>query len=199
MAQLARRGLDVVNLSFGEFITDDNTAPMVLDTAVKRFGPETVVVAAAANNGDAEELTPEQVRQGIRPNSASYPAALPDVVGVGALDKDGQRAAFTPHPAPWISLLAPGVGLIGAYVQGEVTIERNSNDGHLLGKDCVSFDGKAEWEGNSFAAGVVTGAIAARTVPGHRTARQALDDLLHPRSGRPSYGVVPNNPVQADA
>lgn len=186
MAEIARIGLDVVNLSFGEFLTDDNTAPMVLETAVKRFGPDTVVVAAAANNGDARELTPEQERQGIRPNSASYPAALPDVIGVGALDQDGKRAAFTPDPAPWISLLAPGVGLIGAYVQGEVTIGRKAGS--------VSFDGKAKWEGNSFAAAVVTGAIAAGTVPGHRTARQALNDLLDPRPGRPSYGIVPNHP-----
>lgn len=199
MAQMARIGPDVVNLSFGEFLTDDNTAPMVLDAAVRRFGPDTVVVAAAANNGNAAELTPEQVRNGIRPNSASYPAALPDVVGVGALDQDGKPAAFTPRPAPWIALLAPGVGLTGAYVQGKVTIEHKATDGHPPGKDTVSFDGKAVWEGNSFAAAVVTGAIAAGTVPGHRTARQALDGLLHPRAGRPDYGVVPNNPVQIDA
>jgi len=196
IAEMAQKGLDVVNLSFGDFLTDDNAAPMVLENAVKRFSPETVVVAAAANNGDAEELTSEQVRNGIRPNSASYPAALPDVVGVGALDRDGRPAAFTPNPAPWISLLAPGVGLVGAYVQGAVAIARRDHDGHLLGTDSVSFDGKAEWEGNSFAAAVVTGAIAAGTVPGRRTARQALDDLLHPGPGRPGHGVTPNHPVR---
>ncbi len=194
MAQMARTGLEVVNLSFGEFLTDDNTAPMVLDAAVRRFGPDTVVVAAAANNGDAAELTPEQVRAGIRPNSASYPAALPDVIGVGALDRDGKRAAFTPDPAPWIALLAPGVGLVGAYVQGDVVIERTAGDGQLLGKDRVPFDGKAEWEGNSFAAAVVTGAIAAGTVPGRRTARQALDDLMRSEPGPAGHGIVPNAP-----
>jgi membrane-anchored mycosin MYCP len=193
MAQMAAKGLDVVNLSFGEFLSEDNTAPMVLTAAVKRFSPQTVVVAAAANNGDASELTPEQKRNGIRPNSASYPAALPDVVGVGSLDENGEPAAFTPSPAPWISLLAPGVGLIGAYVQGDVILESRDKDGQLVGEKSVSFDGRAEWEGNSFAAAVVTGEIAARTLPGRRSARQVLEDLLRHEPGEPGGGgIVPN-------
>jgi membrane-anchored mycosin MYCP len=192
MAQMAGKGLDVVNLSFGDFLSDDATAPMILEAAIKRFSPETVVVAAAANNGNPAELTPEQKRSGIRPNSASYPAALPDVVGVGSLDSSGELAAFTPSPAPWISLLAPGVGLIGAYVQGDVILESRDSDGHLIGEKSVSFDGRAEWEGNSFAAAIVTGQIAARTLPGRRSARQALEDLLRHEPGDPGGGVVPN-------
>jgi membrane-anchored mycosin MYCP len=192
MAQMAGKGLDVVNLSFGDFLSDDATAPMILEAAVKRFGPETVVVAAAANNGNPSELTPEQKRSGIKPNSASYPAALPDVVGVGSLDSSGKLAAFTPSPAPWISLLAPGVGLTGAYVQGDVILESRDKNGQLIGEKSVSFGGQAEWEGNSFAAAIVTGEIAAGTLPGRRSARQALGDLLRQEPGRPRGGVVPN-------
>ena len=191
MAQLAGEGLDVVNLSFGDFLSDDATAPMILEAAIKRFSPETVVVAAAANNGNPAELTPEQKGAGIRPNSASYPAALPDVVGVGSLDSNGELAAFTPSPAPWISLLAPGVGLIGAYVQGDVILETRDSDGHPIEKS-VPFDGRAEWEGNSFAAAIVTGQIAAGTLPGRRSARQALEDLKRQEPGKSRGGVVPN-------
>jgi hypothetical protein len=194
MAQMAQTGLDVVNLSFGEFLTDDNTAPMVLETAVKKFSPETVVVAAAGNNGNVKELTPELVHEGVRPNSASYPAALPDVVGVGALDQDGKRAAFTPDPAPWIALLAPGVGLTGAYVRGRVAIQQTNADGRLIKENVVHFGGTAIWEGCSFAAGIVSGEIAARTVPGHRSARQALDEILNPHPGKPGSGILPNEP-----
>ena len=129
-------------------------------------------MAAAGNNGDAKELTPEMVHKGITTNTASYPAALADVVGVGALDRDGKLAAFTPDPAPWIALLAPGVGLTGAYVCGEVTIERRNETGAVLEKRPVHFNGTATWEGCSFAARPVTGAIAAGTVPGRRSARQ---------------------------
>lgn len=191
IAEMAQLGLDVVNLSFGEFLTDDGTAPMVLEAAVKRFSPETVVVAAAGNNGDVKNLDHKLVPRGVEPNSASYPAALPDVVGVGALDQAGQLAAFTPRPAPWIGLLAPGVGLVGSYIQGEVLIEHTDKDGKLIDGCTKPFTGKARWEGCSFAAGVVSGEIAARTVPGRRSAREALAELLAPD---PKREIVPNGP-----
>ncbi|HUK73302.1 MAG TPA: S8/S53 family peptidase [Streptosporangiaceae bacterium] len=194
MAEIARTGMDVVNLSFGEFRTDDDSAPMVLETAAKRFSSDTVVVAAAGNNGDVKNLPPELVPDGLEPNSASYPAALVDVVGVGALDQSGNLAPFTPDPAPWISLLARGVGLTGAYVRGVVNIEHKDKTGKLLDSKPVSFDGTAIWEGCSFAAGVVSGAIAARTVPGRRSARQALEELLHPDPGIPGVDIRPYNP-----
>lgn len=192
MAEMAQIGLDVMNLSFGEFLTDDDTAPMVLETAVKRFSPETVVVAAAGNNGDVSNLPAELVHEGVKPNSASYPAALPDVVGVGALAQDGKRAAFTPDPAPWIALLAPGVGLTGAYVKGDVMIEHKNKDGEVISKNCVPFDGAAIWEGCSFAAGIASGEIAARTLPGRWPARQALENLLRPDPGNRSCGILAN-------
>jgi hypothetical protein len=192
IAEVARTGVDVVNLSFGEVFTDDNSVPMVLETAVQQFSPETVVVAAAGNNGDVNELPPQLVHEGVRPNSASYPAALVDVVGVGALDQSGKLAAFTPDPAPWIALLAPGVGLTGAFVQGMVTIEHRDKNGNILDSKLVAFAGTAVWEGCSFAAGVVSGAIAARTVPGRRSARQVLEELLNPDPGTPESGILPN-------
>jgi len=195
MAEMARIGVDVVNLSFGEIRTDDDSVPMVLQAAVKRFSPDTVVVAAAGNNGAVSHLPTGLAPDGLGPNSASYPAALTDVVGVGALAPDGSRAAFTPHPAPWIALLAPGVGLTGAYVDGLVTIEHKDKEGRVLDGKPVRFRGAAKWEGCSFAAGVVSGAIAAGTVPGCRSARQALDDLLDPdraRSSRPG-SIRPND------
>lgn len=192
IAEMAQSGLDVVNLSLGEFLTDDDSAPMVLETAVKKFSQDTVVVAAAGNNGDSKELTRELVHEGVKPNSASYPAALPDVVGVGALDRDGKRAAFTPAPAPWIALLAPGVGLTGAYVDGDVTIQHKNKHGQVTSSESVHFDGTATWEGCSFAAGIVSGELAARTVPGRRSARQALAELLRAEPGKARGDIVTN-------
>jgi membrane-anchored mycosin MYCP len=194
MAETAQTGMDVVNLSFGEFRTDDNTAPMIFDAAVRQFSPETVLVAAAGNNGDVDHLPPNLVPAGLEHNTAAYPAAHVNVVGVGALDQNGDLAAFTPDPAPWISLLAPGVGLTGAYVRGVVEIEHKDNQGRVLDSKKVAFPGTAIWEGCSFAAGVVSGAIAARTVPGRRSAREALEELLRPGPGQPGCAIVPNRP-----
>jgi membrane-anchored mycosin MYCP len=194
MAEIAQAGMDVVNLSFGEYLTDDSTAPMVFRSAVKKFSSETVVVAAAGNNGDVKSLPADRVHQGLEPNSASYPAALADVVGVGALDLGGNRAAFTPKDAPWIALLAPGVGLTGAYVRGKVNIEHKDKDRKPLDSKDVLFTGNAIWEGCSFAAGVVSGTIAARTVPGRRSARQALEELLRCDPDKPGCGIRPYIP-----
>ena len=111
----------MVNLSFGEFMTDDDSAPMVLAAAIRRFGRDTVVVAAAGNNGDVNAL-PAGSLPGVTPETKCYPAALPDVMGVGAIDADNKRAPFTPGPAPWISLFARGTDLNAAYLRGEVSV-----------------------------------------------------------------------------
>jgi hypothetical protein len=195
ITEMAAAGVDVVNLSFGEYRTDDDSAPMVLRTAVKRLDPGTVVVAAAGNNGDVDNMPAAFVPPGLKANSVSYPAALPDVVGVGALDRNGDRAAFTPHPAPWIRLLAPGVGLDGAYVRGTVLIEHKDRNGKVVDSKPVRFPGRATWEGCSFAAALVSGAIAARTVPGRRSAHQGLDELLHPARGGPDRVIRPADPT----
>jgi cobalamin biosynthesis protein CobT len=42
----------------------------------------------------------------------------------------------------------------------------------------LGFTGHAMWQGTSFAAAIVTGAIAARTVPGKVSAAEALQSLL---------------------
>lgn len=201
IADMAQSGLDVVNLSFGEVMTDDDTAPMVLEAAVRRFGPETVVVAAAGNNGDADQLPPGRLSPGVTPATKAYPAALANVISVGAIDADGHLAPFTPHPARWISLYARGTDLNGAYLRGKVAVATTEQDpdGTPRTRDEV-FDGTANWAGCSFAAGIVTGVIAAGVIPGRRSARDVLGGLLHPdpRSAS-SRAVLPSAPPSPGA
>ena len=195
IAEMAQAGLDVVNLSFGEFMTDDDAAPMVLEAAVRRFGPETVVVAAAGNNGDATRLLPGRVPPGVTAETKSYPAALPNVIGVGAIDEDGDLAPFTPRPAPWISLYTRGTDLNAAYLRGMVSVATGgmAADGTACTRQ-EKFDGAANWAGCSFAAGIVTGVIAAGVIPGRRSARDVLYGLLHPDPGVSSRAVLSSAP-----
>jgi hypothetical protein len=188
LAELVPLGLDVVNLSLGEFMTDDDSAPMVLDAAVRRFSRDTVLVAAAGNNGDTTDPPAEGVPPGVTARTTSYPAGLPDVVGVGALEPSGELAPFTPRDMPWISLLARGADVNGAYVDGEVLL---TGPGRPAPRR-VRFNGTANWAGCSFAAGVVSGVIAARTEPGHRSAREALDTLIQSLAARPRQGLLLN-------
>ena len=70
---------DIVNLSFGGYAFDDRMR--FLAQAVRRIQRRGVVVVASAGN-DAT----------CRP---TFPACLPGVIGVAALDRDGNAARFT--------------------------------------------------------------------------------------------------------
>jgi hypothetical protein len=112
-----------------------------------------------------------------------------DGVGTELGRFQGEREGLHPHGVADLDIL-----LTGAYVQGDVTIEHKDKDGHSVAKKVVLFSGTAVWEGCSFAAAVVSGAIAARTVPGQRPARQALEELLDLDPAAAGGGVVPNTP-----
>lgn len=148
-------GLDVVNLSLA-CTTADGRPPLALQTAVTRLGPGTVVVAAAGNHGDRPGP------DGARP---AWPAALDGVVAVGAAAADGSRAPFSPDQ-PWVDLLAPGVDSVSTYLD-EVPTATGT----------LRFGGYARWSGTSFAAAVVSGAIAAGVQPGRVGARESWEDL----------------------
>ncbi len=55
IAKLAKTKPDIINLSLVCY-TEDGEPPLVLATAIDRVSPETVIVAAAGNHGNPEEL-----------------------------------------------------------------------------------------------------------------------------------------------
>ncbi|MEP6462400.1 MAG: S8/S53 family peptidase [Frankiaceae bacterium] len=152
---LAGAGTQVLNLSLGCH-TDDGQPPLVLSAALASLGPDTVVIAAAGNHGNEPSGT-----GGSRP---MWPAALENVIAVGALD-GADLAAFTPR-VPWLDAVAPGVDVVSTYLPRSAEDGRPSGDG-----------GFARWSGTSFAAAAVSGAIAARVRAAEVNARQAWLDL----------------------
>jgi hypothetical protein len=197
LMQMADDGLDIVNLSFGCY-TDDGRPPLVLDRAIQRLAPNTVIVAAAGNHGDA----PATATAGSLPVSYTpvWPAAFgfPGVIGVGACNADLVTAPFTPRDptvdpvqngepkaAPWIDLLANGVEVRSLYLDGEVDLP--AADGGTV-RTC--FAGEAIGDGTSYSAARVTGALAALTVPG-RSAEQARAKLMDKDHGptRKKFGL----------
>jgi hypothetical protein len=169
-------GVAVLNLSFG-CATHDNVVPFVLRRAVERLSPDIVLVAAAGNHGDpnSEPVT------GVEPNAPMWPAALDDVVAVGALDPAGKVATFSPA-VEWIDLLAPGQDVVSTFAPG-ILLTVPDEEG-------MSAPPYAQWSGTSFAAANVSGAIAA-LIAGGSSARQALLTLLD-RSG-PGLGRGPGD------
>ncbi|OPG14322.1 S8/S53 family peptidase [Microbispora sp. GKU 823] len=155
---------DILNLSLGCF-TLSGGPPLVIARAIERLAPRVLVVAAAGNHGALPHLSSGRSRR-----SACWPAAVPPVVAVGAygtVDGHPVMPGWSPD-LPWVACLAPGEGVVGSYLTGEVDIDGRRQ----------TFQGHARWSGTSFSAALVTGAVAARTVPGSVTPRQALDKLL---------------------
>lgn len=181
---------DVVNLSFGVDLHEPNDQDD-LDAAIAelvRANRGVVVVAAAGNQGWTSPV---------------YPAALPGVIAVGAVGRDGQRAVRDldqPYPfdhwesnyGEWLSVGAVGVDVVSCFPKPP--------DG-LVRCDCRRSeeffdDGFATWEGTSFAAPAISGAIAHRAAERKVSAADALRSLIE-EPGTPvadGIGPVPKLP-----
>ncbi len=113
-----RRGADVINLSFG-MAHDSNYVERAIEEA-ERAG--VVVVVAAGNRGLGQ---------------VDFPAYLPEVIAVAAVDETLVRAPFSNY-GPEVALSAPGVDLLSTF----------------------GSQSYARWSGTSFAAPLVAGGAA---------------------------------------
>jgi stage II sporulation protein D len=147
------RGAKIINLSLGALrdppdLAVDTFSP-VEAAAVRYATSHGVLVVAAVGNSDDAPSTPWPY--------ASYPAALPHVLGVGALSQDGSVPPFSNRDAAFVDLVAPGTGILSTFPRA-ITEQRASctDQGY---SDC----GTAEYRdgsGTSFAAPQVTAAAA---------------------------------------
>jgi subtilisin family serine protease len=182
MAEFVGTGVHVLNLSFGCY-TDDGEPPLVLAKAVSLVSPQILLVAAAGNHGDIDEMRnagdpladPKKVpwTASLTDKTPVWPAAFAEVTAVGATDGSDKRATFSPK-APWVDVTAPGVDVESTYLEGQVSLSQPSR------YQREKFNGYARWQGTSFAAATVSGAVAAQIGSGC-DARQALETVLKER------------------
>jgi subtilisin family serine protease len=146
---------------------------------VSLVSPQILLVAAAGNHGNIEQLKAEHSplaadwTTNLTDTTPVWPAAFAEVTAVGATDRHGQRAEFSPE-VPWIDVTAPGVDVESTYLDGEVRLTIPN------GNPTEVFHGSARWQGTSFAAASVSGAVAAKIEPGS-DARRALKAVLADR------------------
>ena len=112
----------VLTLAFAGYTMDDRPPP-ALSLSLSKIDDSQIVVAASGNGGHS------RVR---------WPAALPSVLSVGALDAAGRTRWPYSDYGPWVDIWAPGVDIVSAY------LERSS----------------AVWSGTSASAAIVSGAVA---------------------------------------
>jgi subtilisin family serine protease len=148
-----QQGAKVINLSFGGVRDPRNakrdTFSRLEADAIEYAVQHDVVVVAAVGNGDQAPRMPWRY--------ASYPAALPHVIGVSALARDGSVPAFSNRDVRYNDVSAPGVEIYSTLPK-QLTSQRST---------CVfqsySECGPSEFkkaEGTSFAAPQVAGAAA---------------------------------------
>lgn len=169
--------LDVLNLSFGGPTSTNLSLPAlcgVLDAALDA-DPDLVVVASAGNNGLDRPV---------------WPAALPRVLGVGALLPGGQVWPRSNHGS-WVSAWTQGLELSSTFVWWPPPKPRRRRRLPARSRRTTepTFRGWAVWGGTSFAAARVSGAVAAEIGRDGRTPREVVFDLLHRTAGTPA-GVV---------
>ena len=147
------QGARVVNLSFGavrdplspELDSYSKVEAQAVAYAVKKGA----VVVAAVGNADEAPTTPWLF--------ASWPAALPHVIGVAALTRSGNVPDFSDEDPRYVDIAAPGVGIFSTFPK-DLTASQNgcTPQGYT---DCAAGDYRKP-EGTSFAAPQVAAAAA---------------------------------------
>ena len=147
------QGAQVVNLSFGavrdpldpSFGTYSKVEAKAVAYAVKKGA----VVVAAVGNADVAPTTPWPY--------ASWPAALPHVIGVGALTKSGTVPDFSDRDQRFLDLAAPGTGIFSTFPTALTQAQTSCTPQGYT--DCAPGDYHHP-DGTSFAAPQVSAAAA---------------------------------------
>ena len=146
----------IINMSCSSTLEDDMDVLAGVIAQVQSLGG--VVVASAGNDGSYE---------------ATYPAALPGVVGVGGL------AAYGPAPftnwGPWVRACAPAVDVVSTFFENWLLGQMPALD--VMGKPDL-FKGWAVWSGTSFAAPAVVAALCREMADCGCTAKQAVESVI---------------------
>ena len=104
--QAAAAGANVINISGGEF-SPSGAAETQLSNAIKHCTDQNILIVAAAGNDGCSCL--------------HVPGALPSVLAVGAMDKDGAPLEFSNWGEKYRQqgILAPGENIAGATLAGK--------------------------------------------------------------------------------
>jgi hypothetical protein len=142
-------GAQVINLSLGGKRAPDNPSEDTfsrLEAAAIEYAVSRNVAVVAAS-GNCEAVCPYRY--------ASYPAALPHVIGVGALGVDDIVPAFSNRDPQFVDVAAPGAGIVSTFPR-QLSPPGCQQVGYSF---CASVEYQGG-QGTSFAAPLVSAAAA---------------------------------------
>lgn len=159
LRQIVDAPFDVLNLSLGGWTYNDAEPPAVAAVLKQLIDEGTAVVAAAGNQSSDRPF---------------WPAAMPDVIGVGAAVRSGDEwvAEEWSNRGPWVKVAVEARTPVGAFYE-----------------QFRGFQGGARWQGTSFLAPQVAGAVARMAVKHGLTGQEAWMRL---ESDEPSPADMPN-------
>jgi subtilisin family serine protease len=137
------RGCNIINLSIGGVGTIS-----IEEEAVTEAYNAGCVIVAAAGNGNPGKLFEATGDPEVDRHALYYPAALPEVIGVGAVDNTGQKPDFSNYGEDILSLMAPGVDIVTTVPEDEVYLYTGEGPPYGLAT------------GTSFSTPMVSGAAA---------------------------------------
>ena len=141
-------GAKVINMSLG----GADYSLSLNDAVQDAWNAGVVIVAGAGNDGNT---------------ALFYPAALDNVVSVGAFDEDGARASFSNYGS-WVDISAPGNTIMSTYPMAQCGLSTTPGD-----------TGCYQWlSGTSMATPYVAGAAALVWARSDVTSNQQVVDIL---------------------
>ncbi len=171
--------VDIVVMSFGTNLVGDR--PGLFGRELTRLLGDAIGIAAAGNQSTCRPY---------------FPAALPDVIGVGGLAADG-KAWFT-NFGGWVDACAPAVDVVSTFFTSfdEILHIRDPHTGVVTPTVTRRYREWARWSGTSFAAPKVAALIAQEMYlngrPGE-TGRDAWERMTSFKHFRyPDLGIVFN-------
>jgi subtilisin family serine protease len=178
-AAAAERPIDIVVMSFGAHLADDEPG-LFGEAVLALLGRDVLGVAAAGNQATCRPF---------------YPAALPGIVGVGAVSAAG-RAWFS-NFGGWVDACAPGVDVLSTFLEFS---ERADLFAEADGFVPRVYERWASWSGTSFSAPKVAAVLAQEMYLNLRDDGADLIDAheawrrlsTHDRLRVPDLGVVFN-------
>lgn len=208
---------DIISLSAGSPVMDlDPPLPGLATFLAQLAGhPETLLVAAAGNNGcdvpfhpAALAWTPDQ-------------PGMENIVSVGALRKDASDRACFSDFGPWVRAYAPGERLVAGFIAAPLKYQHSTTGvcrfsdeeydctcktpGHIGAltdpkhADVVDFGPLARWSGTSFATPLVAGMVARamahkKGIDAPTMARDLIDNgMAYTIEGRSARALFPDN------
>jgi subtilisin family serine protease len=167
-------GADIINCSWGTYDVSLSVKEKIQDLAINGRNGKGISIVFAVGNDDQDMGNDE--------------SSIPEVISVGASDKDNLRAWYSNHGEN-LDILAPG-----GFDIGITTIDNMGVNGQAsIDEDYLLYDDSNSFIGTSASAPIVSGIIALILEKNPNLTRVQIEQLLQSNSDKIGNEIYENN------